>query len=324
MDSSPNTGRICTDRQGVVLAGPTAVGKTEIGIELADALDGEIISADSRQVYKYMDIGTAKPTAAQRQRVRHHLVDIRNPDEAFSAGEFGRQARRLINALAEGGHPPVMVGGSGLYLSAALDGFFDDDGTAHQLRSHLLQRLRKEGLPHLYRELSKLDPVTHQSLQPNDSHRIVRALELAHSGTGTRSERSQRQLATAFRNLPPLMFCLTMDRQRLYRRIDDRVDAMISDGWVEEVDDLRQRGYDADCCGLDTLGYLELSQHLDGKTSLEEATVSIKRRSRQYAKRQLTWFRRDRRFRWLDLDVVGAEGALERILAQCGSSTSAM
>ncbi len=324
MDSSPNTRRRYPDRQAVVLAGPTAVGKTEMGIELAHQIGGEIISVDSRQIYKYMDIGTAKPTSAQRRRVRHHLVDIRNPDEAFSAGEFGRQARRLINALVDGGQCPVMVGGSGLYLSAVLDGFFDDDGAGRHLRSQLQQRVRKEGLSALYRELSRLDPVTHQALKPNDSYRIVRALELAYSGTGTQSERSQRQQSTAIRELPPLMFCLTMDRQRLYRRIDDRVDTMIADGWVGEVNDLRERGFGADCCGLDTLGYQELFQYLGGKTSLEEATISIKRRSRQYAKRQLTWFRRDRRFRWLDLDRVGPDGALERILAHCASSASAM
>jgi len=298
----------------IAITGPTASGKTAVGIQLAEALgQAEIISADSRQVYRFMDIGTAKPTKNERERARHHFLDVKNPDQTYSAGDFGKEARGVMKQLWRGDSIPLLIGGSGLYLQAALEGLFVDEPDLGGIRKELMHRLKREGLPALYDDLEREDPVARREVNPNDAPRIMRALEMAYKGKkgGTK----KKGFAGLVEGIP-LIFCLGMDRERLYQRIDKRVEVMMENGLVEEVEGLIKRGYGRECPGLGTLGYAETLDFIDGLCRFKEAKELIKSRSRKYAKRQLTWFRRDRRLRWLDLDRWGEKGIIERILAQ--------
>ena len=299
-----------------LITGPTAVGKTSLAIEVAGQLGGEILSADSRQVYRHMDIGTAKPTAAERATAVHHFIDIRNPDEPYSAGQFGREARCLVAELNRAGTVPLLVGGSGLYVQAVVDGLFDDDLEYAEIRSQLRHRLALEGLGALYEELGQRDPETQARIKPGDTQRVLRALEVARRGRGGLAVRWQGEgeapLARA-----PVAFCLTMDRKTLYQRIEQRVDDMVARGLVAEVEALVAAGYGRGSWAMGTFGYREILEFLRGDCALAEAVESIKRRSRQYAKRQLTWFRRDRRLRWVDLGLWTSREAVARMVEQC-------
>ncbi|MFC1525344.1 tRNA (adenosine(37)-N6)-dimethylallyltransferase MiaA [Candidatus Latescibacterota bacterium] len=302
--------------QVIVIVGPTAVGKTSLGIDLARRLGGQIISADSRQIYRHLDIGTAKPTAAEQSEAPHHLIDMVEPGERYSAGAFGRAARELVAQLQEREVTPIVVGGSGFYVSALVDGLFEvDDPARHrEVWRELESRLRSEGPMPLFEELGAIDPLTQSSLSPNDFRRLLRALVLARSAEGARNLVSggHSPLEQA-----PLMFCVHRDRQDLYRRVDERVLGMIEAGWRREVADLLKRGWDRNCAALESLGYGEMVQHLEDGLPLPDAVGAIQQRSRRYAKRQLTWFRRDRRLRWLDVGRLGSAGVIERILAHC-------
>ena len=260
-----------------------------------------------------MNIGTAKPDAAELQRVQHHFIDIADPDQQYSAGRFGREARQLIEERGQA--IPILVGGSGLYLQAVLDGFFEDDTDYANIRRKLQNRLVEEGASSLYSELSRVDPVTHARLEANDVQRILRALEVA-----IKSRQGLSELRENKREAPlhciPLAFCLNRDREQLYRRIDERVDQMVEAGFLDEVRFLVKRGYDRNTWAMRTFGYEEMLRFIAGECRWDEAIKSIKRRSRQYAKRQLTWFRRDRRMRWLNFDEWGEEGVLDRMISQ--------
>jgi len=302
----------------VILAGPTAVGKTQLAITLANELGAEIISVDSRQVYRYMDIGTAKPDREDLNAVRHHLIDFIDPDQQYSAGCFGRDARGIAAELARESSRALLVGGSGLYLSAFVDGFFKEgEGDFTAVRSDLRKRLKREGLASLYHDLGQLDPRSQVLLEAKDEQRILRALELVPAGGMQQLAGSQHWDQNECR---PLMICLEMERQQLYRRIDDRVDAMVEAGWVSEVEDLIERGFDEESAGMQSLGYEEILLFLRGSLTLDLALDRIKRRSRQYAKRQLTWFRRDRRMRWLNIGDLGPNGVLDRIVRQVNTA----
>lgn len=292
------------------IAGPTAVGKTALGVEVARLLGGEIISVDSRQVYRYMDIGTAKPTPEERSRAVHHFVDIVDPDERYNAGEFGREARLRIAQLERRGAAPVLVGGSGLYTGAVLDGFFVDDADHSADRASLEKQLEVEGFEPLLAELQRLDPSAARRLHRGDRQRVMRALELARSGGGL--ERRWQEQGEGALDQTVLAFCLNRSRQRLYEAIDGRVEAMMKAGLIEEVERLVESGY-GDAPVMSTLGYYEVRQFLSGRLGRDAAVTTIQRRTRQYAKRQLTWFRRDRRLRWLDLDELGVRGVVDRI-----------
>ena len=302
----------------VLITGPTAIGKTEIALEVAQhLLKVEIISADSRQIYRYMDIGTAKPTAEQQVQCPHHLLNVISPEETYSAGAYERAARHIIEQVWNRGGLPIMVGGTGLYWQSALDGCFEDDlGATTEyapIRAELQQRLHCEGLASLYEELGRRDPVTQARLQPVDAQRILRALEVAIVGKGTLSrlwrERKGQPLVQQ-----PQMISLTMARSRLYGRIDQRVEQMVEQGWVEEVRALREMGYEPANSALGTLGYLEIYNALAGHCPWQEAVERTKQRTRHLAKRQITWCRRDRRLRELDLDVWGKAGGVQRIV----------
>ena len=300
----------------IIITGPTATGKTEIALKAAQHLPKvEIISADSRQIYRYMDIGTAKPTAEQQSQCAHHLLDVLGPEENYSAGAYARAARRIIEQIWNRGGLPIMVGGTGLYWQSALDGCFEDEAEYDPIRAELQQRLHCEGLASLYEELGRRDPVAQARLQPSDAQRILRALEVAIGGKSTLSalwrERKGQPLVQQ-----PQMISLTMGRSRLYERIDQRVEQMVEQGWVEEVRALRERGYDPSASALGTLGYLEMCSVLAGHCPWQEAVERTKQRTRHLAKRQMTWCRRDRRLRELDLDVWGTAGVVQRIVGE--------
>lgn len=300
----------------ILITGPTATGKTEIALKAAQCLPKvEIISADSRQVYRYMDIGTAKPTPEQQAQCPHHLLDVLDPEQSYSAGAYARAARRVIGQIRNRGGLPIMVGGTGLYWQSALDGCFEDETEYAPIRAELRNRLHGEGLAALYEELGRRDPIAQARLHPGDKQRILRALEVALAGKGTLStlwrEREGRRVVRQ-----PQMISLTMARSQLYERIDERVERMVERGWVEEVRALRAMGYDRGDSALGTLGYFELCSALAGQCPWQEAVERTKQRTRHLAKRQMTWCRRDRRLRELDLDVWGKTGVVERIVGE--------
>ena len=300
----------------VLITGPTATGKTEIALEVAQHLPKvEIISADSRQIYRYMNIGTAKPTAEQQNQCLHHLLDVIDPEENYSAGAYARSARCIIEQVWNRGGLPIMVGGTGLYWQSSLDGCFEDETEYAPIRAELQHRLHCEGLTSLYEELGHRDPVAQARLQPGDAQRILRALEVAIGGKGTLSKLWRERKGQPLVHHPQ-MISLTMARSRLYERIDQRVEQMVNQGWIEEVRSLREMGYDPSDSALGTLGYLEMCRALAGHCPWQEAIEQTKQRTRHLAKRQITWCRRDRRLRELDLDVWGKAGVVQRIVGE--------
>lgn len=299
----------------LVLVGPTAVGKTQLGIALAEALGGEVISADSRQVYKYMDIGTAKPTPEQRARVPHHMIDVVLPDEYFSAGRYARLAAEAVKEVARRGKLPIVVGGSGLYLSALFDGLFEERAKDQALRRALREMAEREGTEVLYRELAQVDPEAASRIHPRDLQRIVRALEVYRT-TGRPISQWRRE------RRPPLeadvlWVGLNMERRKLYGRIDLRVEEMFRRGLVDEVRALLEMGYGPELPALKTVGYKEVFPYLEGRRSMEETMAQVKADTHSYARRQLIWFRRDPRIMWLEAEM-DAEDLVRKISALLG------
>jgi tRNA dimethylallyltransferase len=285
-------------RRVLVLAGPTASGKTTLSLLIASHLNAEIISADSRQLYELLDIGTAKPSREERNRVKHHFVDIQPPDREFNAGEFGKRGRVMVDEILGRGKVPLVVGGSGLYIQALIDGFFDGVSADGEIKKELYGRLKTEGPAALLNELACVDPVAASRMHPTNTRRIIRALEVYRSTGNPISELQKDGVEINFR---PVLAGLNWDRAALYARIDRRADWMIGQGLVDEVRELQAKGYSAELNALQTPGYREVFAFLAGKMSLEEAVSLLKRETRRYAKRQMTWFRRDTRIRWFQL-----------------------
>ena len=291
------------------VVGPTATGKTALALELAGPLGGEIVNADALQVYRGFDIGTAKPSPEERRRVVHHLLDILDPHEPFSAGEFARRAREAIDEIRQRGRLPMLVGGSGLYLRALVEGISPIPPVDPELRRHLRRRLESEGLERLRAELRRLDPATAERLAPGDTQRVLRALEVA-QGTG-------RPLSTWIGERPvgeggveAVWIGLTLPRALLYDRIAVRVERMLAAGWVEEVRRLVAAGVEPSQPAFQAIGYRELAGHVAGEATLAEATEQIVRATRRYAKRQETWFRRQSDVQWFP----AAETSVQRVL----------
>lgn len=298
----------------IVLVGPTAAGKTSVAIDLARRIDGEIISADSRQFFRRLDIGTAKPTAAEQAQARHHFVDFLPLDADYSAGAFSRQARERIDELRQRGINVVVAGGSGMYVTALLDGFFAPTVRDKALQQQLKVRARQEGADTLYAELQRVDPARAAELHANDLHRIVRALEVYYA-TGERLSELQQQprVPAAF---PFRLFGLRWPRQTLYHRIEARVDAMLEAGLEAEVRALLDSGVDPQINALQTVGYREMIDYLRGTGDRDEMVALIKQRTRNFAKRQMTWFRKDQRIHWLDVeDETGLAAVASQIVA---------
>ncbi len=308
------------------IVGPTAAGKSTIAIRIAERLGAEIVNADSRQVYRGMDIGTAKPGAAERRRVPHHLIDIRDPAAPLDVAEFARLARAAIVAIAARGRPVLVVGGSGLYLRAIRGGIFAAPPASREIRTRLVNLAGQHGVGHLFGRLRQIDPEAAAWINPNDLRRIVRALEV-HEQTGVPISQHQRRHRFAERAFETLTVGLTLARPRLYQAIDLRFNAMIEAGLVDEVRRLLANGYDrkwpqALACEreddrlkpvplpLSTIGYREIAGFVRGEMRLVDAIARAKRESRRLAKRQLTWFRADPEIVWLDVDTA-ADEALE-------------
>ena len=282
----------------IAVVGPTASGKTAVGIEIAERLGGEIISADSMQFYRGMEIGTGAPTAAELARVKHHFVGFLDPSEEFSAGAFERAARERVADLRAQDKPPIVVGGAGLYVSALLDGLFPGPGKDDAIRARLHEEAETAGVPALYERLANVDPEYAAVIQENDLRRIVRALEV-HELTGEPLSKLHREHRSETESLDAVLVAPEWPRNELYARIDARVDAMLDHGLLDEVQALLDNGYGADIDRLRSLGYREMAAHLRGESTLDEATELMKRYTRRYAKRQLTWFRADARVHWL-------------------------
>ncbi len=298
----------------VVIVGPTAVGKTEVAIRVALRVGGEVVSADSAQVYRGMDVGTAKPTLEERRGVPHHLIDVVNPDYVFNVAEFQRLADEAIRQIHARGNLPMLVGGTGLYVKAVVDRYWFEPMPADQQLRHTLRQLaRRRGAAWLHQQLAEIDPPAAARIHPNDLRRVVRALEVYHrTGHPPSYWHRQRRPGPGY---DVLMVGLNRPREELYARINHRVDRMMERGFLDEVRRLLDAGYDPRCYALQSLGYREMIAHLRGEIPLEEAVRLFKRNVRRLAKRQLTWFRRDRRIRWIQMGHhMGVEGVVEEIV----------
>jgi len=303
----------------IVLAGSTAVGKTAFAIGLAKALDGEIIGADSMQIYRHMDIGTAKPTRQERAQVPHHLIDIRNPDEPFDASQYVREARRAVGEVIHRRKVPLVVGGTGLYIKALLGGIFRLDTVDGRIRERLRRSLDSEGVDALYERLKGCDPETAGRLQPNDTYRILRALEIFEA---TGMPITDHQQEHRFQDAPYRSFTLglRMDRDALYDRINRRVDAMVAEGFPREVRNLLDRGYSEDLKSMQSIGYRHMVDVIRNRSTLEEAVEVMKRDTRRYAKRQMTWFKADPHVLWMaPSQNRAATDVIERFLHSPGA-----
>lgn len=292
----------CSKRRPlVILTGPTAVGKTALSVELARRIGGEIISADSMQVYRYMDIGSAKVTKEEMNGIPHHLIDVLDPREEFNVVTFQRMAREALSGIYERGNIPILVGGTGFYIQALLyDIDFTETSEDTSYRTFLEQKARKEGAEALHRMLEELDPKSAAAIHANNVKRVIRALEFYRQTGQKISEHNERERQ---KESPYQFFyyVLTTDRAILYDRIDRRVDLMLRQGLVEEVARLKAMGCTRDLVSMQGLGYKEILAYLDGETTLEDAVYILKRDTRHFAKRQLTWFKRERDVRWLNL-----------------------
>lgn len=297
-----------TDESFLTITGPTAVGKTDLSLALAEELDAEIISADSRQVYEELTIGTAKPSVDARQRVPHHFINERSVfGDPYSAGSFARDANARIQEILDRGKQPIIVGGSTLYIHALQFGLADIPSVDDEVRARIEKRLEHEGAEALYGELEKVDPQQASTMDPTKTQRLVRALEVYH-GTGRPLSYYHEQQPE-----PPFTFrtiVLHRDRERLYRRIEARVDQMLKRGLLDEVQSLLDAAVDPTRQPLRTIGYREPIQYLRGEINYDEMVRLVKRNSRRYAKRQLTWFRRYDDYIWTSADQATVDDVL--------------
>lgn len=302
----------------IILTGPTAVGKTKASIGLAKAVDGEIISADSMQVYRHMDIGSAKIKPEEMEGIPHHLIDVLEPDDEFHVVKFQQLAKKAMREIWERGHIPIVTGGTGFYIQALLyDIDFDENEKEDACRKELEAYAREHGAEALHEKLALVDPASAEMIHPNNIKRVIGALEF-YEQTGKRiSEHNetqrQRESPYAF-----AYFVLTDDRAHLYERINRRVDQMIEEGLVNEVQALKDKGYTKQLVSMQGLGYKEILDYLDGNCTLEEAIYTIKRDTRHFAKRQLTWFKRERDVIWINKQSFGydAEQILDEMLSK--------
>jgi tRNA dimethylallyltransferase len=285
--------------QLIVLAGPTASGKTKLSIDLAKLFDAEIINADSRQVYRKLNIGTAKPTTIELNAIPHHFIDIKNPDEDYNAGEFETNVISFLEDYFTRKNTAILVGGSGLYINAVVNGFDPLPKASEEIRQKWMELLEREGIEFLKNELIASDPIYAKTADLDNPQRLIRALEIIDSTGKTYS--SQRQKTKKSRPFKSTLFALSPERSALYDSINQRVDKMMEDGLLSEVESLIQY---RTCNALQTVGYKELFDHIDGKSTLNEAIDKIKQHTRNFAKRQTTWFKRQNDFISLKSDYI--------------------
>ena len=306
-----------TKKPLIILTGPTAVGKTKLSIELAKAVNGQMISADSMQVYRHMDIGTAKIRSEEMQGIPHYLIDVLDPWESFDVVRFQTMAKEALEKIYTAGAIPIVVGGTGFYIQALLYNFdFDENDSETGYRTELQSFADLHGSEALHDRLRQVDEKSALMIHPNNVKRVIRALEFYHQ-TGTRiseHNETQRQKESPYRFV---YFVLDDERERIYRRIDQRIDQMLDQGLVAEVKQLRDMGCTRDMVSMQGLGYKEILAYLDGECTLEEAVYILKRDTRHFAKRQLTWFRREQEVRWIERQEYPDEAAmLQAMLAQ--------
>ncbi|MFH7831759.1 tRNA (adenosine(37)-N6)-dimethylallyltransferase MiaA [Bacillus luti] len=290
-----------------VIIGPTAVGKTKLSIDLAKALNGEVISGDSMQIYRTMDIGTAKVTKEEMDGIPHYMVDIKDPEDSFSVAEFQERVRKHIREITERGKLPIIVGGTGLYIQSVLfDYQFTDDAGDVIYREQMEKLALERGVEYVHKKLQEVDPESAERIHANNVRRVIRALEIFHTTGEKMSEQIEKQKKELLYDVS--LIGLTMDRAMLYDRINLRVDLMMEQGLLEEVEGLYNRGV-RDCQSIQAIGYKEIYDYFENRVSLEEAVSQLKTNSRHYAKRQLTWFRNKMDVTWFD--VTDGEKASE-------------
>jgi tRNA dimethylallyltransferase len=300
----------------LIISGPTAVGKTDISIEVAKLCNGEIISADSMQIYKYMDIGSAKISTEEMQGVRHHLIDVVEPQDPFSVAQFKEQALKAIYDISSRGKLPILTGGTGLYIDSIICNYnFTDADKDEEYRIYLEKLADEKGKEYVHSLLKDIDIESYAKIHHNNLKRVIRALEV-YKNTG--KPFSDFEDKTDIHDIPFNLhyFVLTMDREKLYKRINQRVDIMFRKGLLHEVATLREGGYTSDMQSMKGIGYKELLYYLDGKISLDEAIEMIKQGSRNYAKRQLTWFRKDSRVQWINKDEYEDEDKIIQLILE--------
>ncbi|VIF62977.1 tRNA delta(2)-isopentenylpyrophosphate transferase [Clostridioides difficile] len=284
----------------IILTGPTAVGKTDLSIKLAKDMNAEIISADSMQIYEYMDIGSAKVTEAEMQGVKHYLIDEVKPDYPFSVSEFQQKAKKYIYEINEKGKCVLVTGGTGLYLNSLIYNMdFAQSDANNELRKELQNQLAEKGIDYMHNRLKELDEESANRIHKNNTKRVIRALEVCLSGKKMNDFSNDLKFNEEYQ---PIIIVLNRDREHLYQRINMRVDIMLKNGLVEEVKKLLSMGFKKDMISMQGIGYKEILKYLDGEYTYEEAIEIIKRDSRRYAKRQITWFKRYKTAKWFDLE----------------------
>jgi len=301
--------------RAIVLSGPTGVGKSDIAIEIAKSLNGEIISADSRQIYRGLKIGTARLNPEEMKGIRHHLMGVLDPRETYSAGRFARDASVIVEQICERDKIPLICGGTGFYIKALLEALFDETGAVDdrdrlkKVRNALMEELERTGPEELHRRLKTVDPDSAERIHPNDSQRIVRALEIFEiSGKPISLHHSNKGSDLG---IEALRICLNTTRESLFSEIDRRVEEMFECGLVDEVEGLLGDGYGKDTPAFDSLGYKAVIRYLDGKIDLDTAMNEVKKDTRHYAKRQLTWFRKEKGYRWVDVGPDSVDEILD-------------
>ena len=307
----------------VVVLGPTASCKSALAIDLAEQFSGEIVSCDSVAVYRHFEIGTAKPSRKDRARVPHHLIDVAEPGDPFTAGEYARQARAALKEIVQRGHLPIVVGGTGLYLRALLEGLFPGPQRSDEVRERLRARVAVRGASYLHHLLRRLDPAAAAMIHPNDEPKLIRAIEVCLTARGPMSELWQQRGRDPLRGFHILRIGLNPPRQQLYDRINQRAVQMFDTGMIAETQSLLQRYGDARAITpLHSLGYQQALQHLRGDLSLAQAIAAAQQGHRNYAKRQMTWFRREPEVIWLD--GFGDDSAITRRAADLVNAQSTL
>ena len=283
----------------IVICGPTASGKTALSIELAKKINGEIISCDSMQIYKYMDIGTAKPTLEEQKEVKHHLIDFVEPNQRYSVAEYKKDAEKSIEEILSKGKTPIIVGGTGLYVDSLIYGIeYPEIELDEEYRKQLEKEIEEKGLESLYNKAKEIDSKAMEKISPNDKKRIMRVLEI-YMATGKTKTEQEIESRTHEVKYDYKVFAIKMDREKLYERINKRVDMMIEKGLIEEVQNILKK-YDKFPTAMQGLGYKEVVEYLDGKKTKEEMIDKIKMQTRRYAKRQITWFKKNKQTIWIE------------------------
>jgi tRNA dimethylallyltransferase len=292
--------RVTQTNPGIVILGPTASGKTHLAILLAGRFQGEIVSCDALQIYSHMDIGTAKILPHERMGIPHHMLDLREPGQDFSAGDYQRLAREALRRIRERGNLPFVVGGTGFYLRALIDGLFEGPARSQELRNRMRQIIRRKGPKILHRSLRRVDPKSAERIAETDGERIIRAYEV-YLATGKPISWWQQKPRDSLEGYRWLKIGIRVPREQLYRRIDQRAEEMFRSGFLEEVQQL-MRGFPTECHAFKAIGYRQAIDYFDGKLTLEQTIEETKKQSRHYAKRQLTWFRSDPDITWLEAE----------------------